>query len=68
LRLVISPNIHTAEASGAALARLVADPSLAATTGKYFEGLKEIPSSKESYDEGRAEALWNASKTLTGLV
>jgi NAD(P)-dependent dehydrogenase (short-subunit alcohol dehydrogenase family) len=68
LRLLISPNIHTAEASGAALARLVADPALAFATGKYFEGLKEIPSSPESYDEGRAEALWSASKTLTGLV
>jgi NAD(P)-dependent dehydrogenase (short-subunit alcohol dehydrogenase family) len=68
LRLLVSHNIHTPEESGAALARLVADPSLADTTGKYFEGLKEIRSSPESYDDARPEALWNDSESLTGLA
>lgn len=68
LRLLVSHNIHTPEESGAALARLVCDPLLAGTTAKYFEGLKEIHSSAESYDEARAEALWNDSETLTGVV
>jgi NAD(P)-dependent dehydrogenase (short-subunit alcohol dehydrogenase family) len=68
LRLLVSHNIHTPEESGAALARLVSDPALANTTGRYFEGLKQIRSSPESYDEARAEALWQDSKTLTGLT
>lgn len=66
LRRLVSANIHTPAESGAALARLVTDPALAGTTGKYFEGTREIPSSEESYDEERAEQLWQASLALTG--
>ncbi len=65
LRVVLYPNIHTPAESGAALARLVADPALAQTTGKYFEGGREIRSSQESYDEDRAERLWQVSDELT---
>ena len=61
-------NIHTVEESGAALARLVTNPILADTTGKYFEGLREICSSAESYDAGRGAELWNAGAALTGLA
>ena len=50
------------------LARLITDPVLASTNGKYFEGLKEIPSSVDSYDAGRAEELWQSSAVLTGMV
>jgi len=60
-----SHNIHTVQESGDALERLVTDPELAATTGRYFEGLREIRSSEESYNDERAEELWNASLTLT---
>jgi NAD(P)-dependent dehydrogenase (short-subunit alcohol dehydrogenase family) len=67
LRRAISPNIHTPAESGAALARLVLDSSLARVSGKYFEGMREIPSSTESYDNTRAEELWRASIALTGL-
>jgi NAD(P)-dependent dehydrogenase (short-subunit alcohol dehydrogenase family) len=48
LRRAISPNIHTPAESGAALARLVLDSSLARVSDKYFEGMREIPSSTES--------------------
>lgn len=65
LRRVYSPNVHTAQESGTALARLVTDPALAATTGEYFEGLQPIRSSDESYNEQRAEELWAASLLLT---
>lgn len=68
LRLAISPNIHTADESGAALARLAAGAELAGVNGKYFEGRKEIRSSDESYDKGRADELWDASLRLTGVV
>jgi NAD(P)-dependent dehydrogenase (short-subunit alcohol dehydrogenase family) len=67
LRLILVKNIHTPKESGAALARLIVDPALAATSGRYFEGLREIPSSAESYDKDRAEELWRESATLTGI-
>jgi NAD(P)-dependent dehydrogenase (short-subunit alcohol dehydrogenase family) len=65
LRRVMSPNVHTPAESGAALARLVTDPALAGVTGKYFEGLKEIRSSIDSYDDVRVEDLWRVSEMLT---
>jgi NAD(P)-dependent dehydrogenase (short-subunit alcohol dehydrogenase family) len=68
MRLLISENIHSTEASGAALARLITDPALASTNGKYFEGVREIRSSVDSYDEGRAAEVWQTSAVLTGLA
>ena len=65
LRRVMNPNIHTIKESGDALARMLTDPALAGTTGRYFEGRREIQSSDESYDEKRAEELWQASEALT---
>ena len=59
-------NTHTPAESGAALARLLIDPALEGTSGQYFEGMREIPSSTESYDAGRAGELWQASVSLTG--
>jgi hypothetical protein len=41
------------------------DPALDGSTGRYFEGMKEIRSSVESYDDNRAEELWKASEQLT---
>lgn len=58
-------NIHTPRRSGAALARLVLDDDLRGTTGRYFEGRKEIRSSKESYDRARQLDLWQTSVELT---
>ncbi|WP_414516660.1 hypothetical protein [Nostoc sp. PCC 9305] len=34
-------------------------------TGRYFDGLKEIRSSDESYDEQKAVELWETSVGLT---
>ena len=65
LRRLFSPNVHTAQESGSALARLVTDPELSAVTGRYFEGLRQIRSSDESYNDERAEELWKASMALT---
>ncbi|KAJ9149320.1 Dehydrogenase reductase protein [Pleurostoma richardsiae] len=58
LRLLLSPNIHKPEESGAALARAAVGSDLQGVSGKYFEGLKEIKSSKDSYDEKKQEDLW----------
>ena len=58
LRAVYSPNVHTAEESGAALARLAIGADLEGVSGKYFEGFREIKSSRDSYDERKQEDLW----------
>lgn len=65
LRRFLTPNVHTVQESGAALARLMTDPLLGSKSGKYFEGRKEIRSSVESYDTDRAEELWKVSEVLT---
>jgi len=65
LRRLFSPNVHTAQESGDALARLVTDPELSAVTGRYFEGRRQIRSSGESYNGERAEDLWSGSMALT---
>jgi NAD(P)-dependent dehydrogenase (short-subunit alcohol dehydrogenase family) len=67
LRRFVTPNVNTPQESGASLARLLTDPTLAGTTGKYFEGRSAVRSSVESYDESRAEELWEVSGTLTAL-
>ena len=70
LRWALRPfhvNIHSPEDSGRALARLVLDPALESVSGRYFEGLREIRSSAESYDDAKAAALWEQSAELVGL-
>lgn len=64
VRRVVTPNVHTAEESGSALARLAIDPALAGTTGKYFDGREIASSSAESYDMPRATELWETSTEL----
>jgi hypothetical protein len=65
LTVVPGLNRHTPKQSGVALARLVLDPRLADTTGKYFSGKREIQSSAESYDTRKAADLWETSLALT---
>jgi NAD(P)-dependent dehydrogenase (short-subunit alcohol dehydrogenase family) len=65
LTLVPGINRHTPKQSGSALARLVLDPRLAATTGRYFNGERQVRSSAESYDAGKAADLWETSIALT---
>lgn len=60
-------NVHTVEASGRALARLVTDPGLEDVSGRYFEGEKEVRSSELSYDRENARELWETSAELVGL-
>lgn len=59
LRLVLTPNIHAPVDSGAALARLAVRADVDGVSGVYFEGLKEIKSSDDSYDRVKQEDLWN---------
>jgi hypothetical protein len=46
---------------------LVVDPALAATTGRYFSGRREVRSSAESYDHAKAADLWATSEELASL-
>jgi NAD(P)-dependent dehydrogenase (short-subunit alcohol dehydrogenase family) len=65
------PSINPADKAGAALARLVLEPSLAAESGRYFPSharWQAAPSSEASYDEARARALWDASVRLARLA
>ena len=52
---------------GSILARLILDPSLEQVTGKYFDGMEEIKSSDESYDERKATELWQSSLELVKI-
>jgi NAD(P)-dependent dehydrogenase (short-subunit alcohol dehydrogenase family) len=66
-RMYKNSNVHTVEESGGSMARMLTDPALAGTTGKYFQERQEVTSSPESYDEERATELWHKSEVLTGL-
>jgi NAD(P)-dependent dehydrogenase (short-subunit alcohol dehydrogenase family) len=64
LTVVPGLNVHTPRRSAAALARLVLAPELQGVTGRYFSGMKEIRSSKESYDRSKQLDLWETSVEL----
>lgn len=60
-------NANTPKKSGKALAALVTSPLFNNVTGKYFEGIKEIKSSKLSYSKENAQDLWDTSVNLVKL-
>jgi NAD(P)-dependent dehydrogenase (short-subunit alcohol dehydrogenase family) len=60
-------NANTPKKSGMALAALATSPLFDDVTGKYFEGKKEIRSSKQSYNKENAQDLWKASADLVKL-
>ena len=57
LRLVMFPNIHSPKESGPKLARAAVGEAVDGVSGKYFEGIEEIKSSTQSYDEAKQEDL-----------
>jgi light-dependent protochlorophyllide reductase len=64
------PSLSTLSRSGTALSRMVLDPELANTTGKYFPSHARwhaARSSELSYDAQKARALWDASVRMSGL-
>ena len=61
------PKVNTMPDAGSGLARLVTDPELANVTAKYFSCLEMTNSATESYDQSKAEQLWQGSVELTGL-
>ena len=59
--------INSVCVSGENLARLVLDPAVAALTGAYIVGQAEARSSDESYDQAKAQQLWDGSQALVDL-
>lgn len=60
-------HLSTEGEAGQALGGLVADEKFDGVSGKYFDGFREIPSSAESRDKGKAKAVWEQSIQLAGL-
>jgi NAD(P)-dependent dehydrogenase (short-subunit alcohol dehydrogenase family) len=67
IMILLPINANTPKKSGRALAALVTSPQFNNVTGRYFEGKKEIKSSKQSYSKENAQDLWNTSVNLVKL-
>lgn len=65
--LQVLPGVNSIATSGRNLAKLAIDAQFEGLSGKYWAGLKEIRSSKESYDAQKAAELWEGSATLVKL-
>ena len=60
----ILPGVRSTRQSGRHLAALVSDPGYVNVTGSYFDGLKAVSSSADSYDRAKALDLWQTSERL----
>jgi len=60
-------NTNTAKNSGTRLANLAYSEKYKNAKGKYFEGIKEIKSSEDSYNETYQSDLWKSSVELIGI-
>ena len=60
-------HLSTEQEAGQALGGLLVDARYSAVTGRYIDGLNEIPSSLETRDETKARAVWEQSAKLAGL-
>ncbi len=65
---ILGVKVSTPEQSGAAMARLLLDESLAGVSGKYFQLAQMKRSSRQSYEGAAARQLWAESLELTGLA
>jgi hypothetical protein len=59
MHVLYSPNTHTPKHSGPILAKIALAAEFEGVSGVYLEGLKEIKSSVESYEEAKQEDLWS---------
>jgi NAD(P)-dependent dehydrogenase (short-subunit alcohol dehydrogenase family) len=62
--LRVLPNVNSTRSSGQRLAALAGDPRYDGVTGSYFEGLRPVRSSVDSYDRDKALDLWETSERL----
>lgn len=63
--LRVLPNVNSIRGSGRNLAALTGDARFDGVTGIYFEGVRPILSSADSYDRDKALDLWHTSEELT---
>jgi len=61
------PQVNSARTCGVRLAALVQDPRFERVSGRYFDGLREVRSSHDSYDREKASDLWRTSERLAGV-
>jgi NAD(P)-dependent dehydrogenase (short-subunit alcohol dehydrogenase family) len=61
-------HLSTEEEAAQALGGLVIDAKYSGVSGRYFDGFREIPSSAESRNESKAQAVWEQSARLVGLL
>ncbi len=61
-------HLATEEEAGRILGGLIYDTRYASASGRYFDGLREIPSSAESLDEKKAKTVWKQGAQLAGLA
>lgn len=64
----VLPGVNSIATSGRNLAKLAIDPQFEGISGKYWAELKEIRSSKESYETAKAAELWEGSVELVKLT
>src|SRR5262249_25723913 len=60
-------HLSTEGEAAQALGGLVLDTEYSGVSGKYFDGFREIPSSAESRDEGKARSVWEQAIQLARL-
>jgi NAD(P)-dependent dehydrogenase (short-subunit alcohol dehydrogenase family) len=60
-------HLSTEGEAAQALGALIVDAKYSGTTGKYFDGFREIPSSVESRDEQKARSVWEQALKLARL-
>lgn len=61
-------HLSTEEEAAQALGGLVIDAKYSNVSGRYFDGFREVPSSAESRNESKAQAVWEQSARLAGLL
>lgn len=56
---LLSQPVNTPQESGLALARLAVGHDVQGRSGMYYEGFKQIDSSRDSYDQAKQDDLWH---------
>lgn len=65
--VVLRPFLRSAKKGAETSVYLASSQEVEGVSGKYFDDKKEKRSSEESYDEGKAAALWDLTAKLVGI-
>jgi NAD(P)-dependent dehydrogenase (short-subunit alcohol dehydrogenase family) len=61
-------HLSTEAEAARGLGGLIVDPKFEGTSGRYFDGFKEILASAESRDEAKARTVWEQAKGLAKIT